>query len=215
MLWETVIELLRATIFSVAQVFNGNLGLAACVVSFGMRLLLLPITLPLARRALAHQRRLLAFRPQIERIRKRYANDPLRQAREIAAFYERRGEKQVDSAGLYGALVQTPFLAGLYAALRRGVGDGVRFLWIGDLARPSVIVTVVVAVLSMAAMVAAPSADPARRLSWVSLLLTAGITFWFLSSNSAVFALASGAGVLVNGVQGLLLRRERSRPSTT
>jgi len=45
------------------------------------------------------------------------------------------------------------------------------------------------------------------------LLLTAGVTIWFLMSSSALFALASGAGSAVNVLQGFILRSERARSS--
>ena len=121
MFWTQLVDLLRAVIFGVAHVCNGSLGLAVCLVSFALRLALLPLTLRLARRALMHQRRLLALKPEVDRLRKRHVNDPTAQWRETAAFYERRGVKPVDPAGLFGALVQVPIFGAFFAALRRGV----------------------------------------------------------------------------------------------
>ena len=216
MLWTAVIDLLRALIFTTAQVCNGSLGVAVCLVSIVLRLVLLPLTLRLARRALAHQRRLLAFKPQVDRIQARFAKDPAAQLRETVAFYERQGVKQVDSAALWGAAIQMPIFAALYSALRKGVGAGVRFLWVGDLSLPNFLLTLVVTTLTVAGVALSPGVEPGRRVSLLPLLFTAGITVWILLSTPSVFAVATGAGSLVSVLQAVVLRRsERVRTVAT
>src|SRR6187401_2901095 len=76
MFWSDVIDLLRALIFSVAHVCNGSVGVAVIVISFTLRVALLPLTLRLARRALRHQRRLAELEPELERQQSRYAKNP-------------------------------------------------------------------------------------------------------------------------------------------
>jgi YidC/Oxa1 family membrane protein insertase len=213
MFWTSLVELVRAVIFAVAHVCNGSLGLAVCVVSVVLRLLLLPLTLRLARRALEHQRRLATLKPELERVQRRYRDDPAALWRETAAVHRRRGVKPVDPAGFFGGLVQLPLFAAFYAALRGGVGAGVRFLGIGDLAGSSALLGLVVAVLTAIGVAVSPSAEPAPRIAWVPILVTSAVTFWILASTSAVFTLATAAGSLVNVAQALLLRRRRT-PST-
>ena len=206
--WSDLIEMLRAVIFGVAQVTNGRIGVAVVLVTLAVRLALLPLTLRLARRGLAHQRRLVELRPELERVRRRYANDPAGQMRATAAFFRNRGVKQVDAAALAGALAQAPVFAALYSALRRGLGAGVRFLWIPDTSLANTLLTLVVGGVTAASIAAAPTAEPGRTAPLVSLILTAGLTIWFLSSSSALFALSAGTGSAVQVFQGLLLRRE-------
>jgi YidC/Oxa1 family membrane protein insertase len=76
MFWTDVVDVLRAIIFGVAHVCNGSVGVAVILVSLAIRLALLPLTLRLARRAREHQRRLNELRPELERLQRRYANDP-------------------------------------------------------------------------------------------------------------------------------------------
>lgn len=205
--WAHIIDALQAAIFSLAHFSGGSLGLAVIALSLAIRLTLLPMTVRLARRALAHQRRLTALQPEVAQLRRRYANDPQAQWRETAALYEHRGVKPVDPANLIGGLVQAPILAALYAALRKGIGTGVRFLWVRDLSLPNLILGLIVAAVTVAGVALTPPADPARRVSVVQLALAAGVTIWLLTSTSALFALASGAGSVVNLVQAGLVRR--------
>jgi YidC/Oxa1 family membrane protein insertase len=208
MLWSDLVDLLRALFFGVAHVTNGSLGVAVILVTLAIRLALLPLTLRLARRGLAHQRRLAELRPELERLQRRYAEDPVAQMRETSAFFRNRGVKQVDTAALLGALAQAPVFATLYSALRRGLGAGVRFLWIGDTSLANSLITIIVSGVTAASIAAAPSVDPGRTAPLLSLILAAGFTVWFLSSSSALFALSAGTGSVVQAVQGLLLRRE-------
>jgi YidC/Oxa1 family membrane protein insertase len=207
MFWAEVIDLLRALIFSVAHVCNGSIGVAVIVVSLVIRLALLPLTLRLARRAAAHRRRLLELQPEVERLQRRYAKDPSAMWRETAAFYRRRGVKQVDMAGILGGLAQAPVFIALYSVLRRGLGSGIRFLWIADSAVPNAILTVIVAGLTTASIAVGPTAG-SRTTQLIMLGLMAAMTLWFLSSTSALFALSTGAGSLVSALQGFLLRRK-------
>ncbi len=209
--WSDLIEMLRALIFGIAHVTNGSIGVAVILVTLAIRLALLPLTLRLARRALARQRRMAELKPELERLQRRYAKDPAAQMRETAAFYRNRGMSQVDSAGLLGALAQAPVFAALYSALRKGLGAGVRFLWIGDTSLPSLGLTLFMGGMAAASLAAAPAAEPGKTAPLFTLVLAAGFTVWFLSSSSALFALSAGAGSAVQAFQGLLLRREGAK----
>jgi YidC/Oxa1 family membrane protein insertase len=206
MFWSEVIDMLRALIFSVAHVCNGSVGVAVILVSFTIRLALLPLTLRLARRARDHSRKLQALKPELDRLNKRYAKDPEALWRAMSRLYRRRGVKPFDSAGLLGGLAQAPIFAALYSTLRRGVGAGIRFLWIGDTSLPNLLLTLSVAALT--GLLALGSPENTRGVQVVSAAVFAGITLWFLSSASALFALSTAAGSAVGALQMWMLRRE-------
>lgn len=207
MLWTTAVEMLQALIFSLAHVFNGSLGWAVVTLSLALRVLLLPLTLRLAQRAFENQRRLIDLRPQIERLQRRHANDPRAQMRALAELYERNGVRLLDPAVVLGGLAQAPIYAAMFAALRKGIGDGVRFFWVRDLAAPSVVLSLAVGALTVAGMAMAPTGDPARRVALLPLLIMGAMTVWFLSSTSALFALSAASTSVVNVVQSALMRR--------
>jgi YidC/Oxa1 family membrane protein insertase len=215
MLWNCLVDLLRAAVFATAHACNGSLGLAVCLVSLAIRLALLPLSIRLTCRALAHQRRVLELKPELDRLRKIHAGDPNTLWQETTALYKRRGVTPMDAAGLVGTLIQLPILGAFFAALRRGIGVGVRFLWVSDLGRPSAVLTALVSLLTVVGVALTPAADPSRRVAWLQLLLTAGFTVWLLSSASALFALATGAGSLVGVLQSLLVGRALRRRHAT
>jgi hypothetical protein len=55
-----------------------------------------------------------------------------------------------------------------------------------------------------------PVPESARNVQLITVVLMAGMTVWFLSSTSALFALSTGAGSLVGILQAVILRRDDS-----
>jgi membrane protein insertase Oxa1/YidC/SpoIIIJ len=149
------------------------------------------------------------LKPALERMQRRYANDPVAMLRKTQAFYRNRNVKQVDPAGFFGALAQAPVFMSLYAALRRGLGH-IRFLWIADTSVSNTLLTLVVASLTGLVLLINPAPESARNVRLITVALIAGMTVWFLASTSALFALSTGAGSLVGILQAAMLRRDES-----
>jgi YidC/Oxa1 family membrane protein insertase len=211
-MWAGFVELIRVTIFAAAHLCAGSLGAGILSVSIVMRLALLPLTLRLARQARLRQTRLAALQPEIEAIQRRYANDPVRRMRETQLLYAANGIR-LSPRGIFGLLVQLPLVGGLFSAVRAGLGARVRFLWIGDLARPDALLVAAVTVLTAGSMMLMPKPQSPSSASntLVLLLLSVGGTLFFLWSASSAVALSMGAGSLVSGLQSWLLARDRVR----
>jgi membrane protein insertase Oxa1/YidC/SpoIIIJ len=112
---------------------------------------------------------------------------------------------------LLGGLVQVPLLAALFSAVRSGLGVGVRFAWVADLARPDRLLIGLVASLAAGAAWIAPTAAPNQSAQGAAVLVAALASIVFLWSMSSAIALSWGAGSLVSALQSLLLRREYAR----
>lgn len=88
----------------------GGLGTALAIVVFtaAVRLALHP----LARRQAAADRARLALAPQVETLRRRYRNDPVRAHQEVTALYRAEGTSMF--AGIGPALLQIPVFSVVY-----------------------------------------------------------------------------------------------------
>jgi YidC/Oxa1 family membrane protein insertase len=210
-MWSSFVEIFRAAIFASAHLFGGRLGSGILFVSFAVRLALLPLTLYITRRALAQQRRRAALQPQLKRLQARHASDPARLFAETRKLHQQHGVTIFDSHSLLGGLVQVPLLAALFSAVRSGLGVGVRFAWVADLARPDRLLIGLVASLAAGAAWIAPSAAPNQSAQGAAVLVAALASIVFLWSMSSAIALSWGAGSLVSALQSLLLRREYAR----
>ncbi|MFL5416108.1 MAG: YidC/Oxa1 family membrane protein insertase [Myxococcales bacterium] len=210
-MWAAFVELLRAGIFSAAHVCGGSLGGGILVVSALLRLGLLPLTLRLARRAREQQAQVAALRPEIDALQRRYATDPLRLMQETRALQAKHGVKLVTPSSLVGLAIQFPILGGLFSAVRNGLGAKVRFLWVGDLARPDGVLLLGVAALTAWGISTAPT-TPGQTAGQTPLLVISVLgTVAFLWSASSAVALSFGAGSLVSVLQNWLLSRDVRR----
>jgi YidC/Oxa1 family membrane protein insertase len=211
-MWAALVELVRATIFVASHLVGGSLGAAVILVSAGVRLALLPLTLRAARQARAQQAKMDALKPQIDRLNTRFATNPWKLYTETQALYRRNGIQPFGGAGL-STLIQLPLLGALFSAVRTGLGAGVRFLWIENLSRANGVLLLIVAGMSAAAASVAPTTPGSTITPRVMSLLAAGATLVFLWSASSTVALSVGAGSAVSALQNWLLKRDVRVPA--
>jgi len=200
--WLFIVDLFRALIFSAAQLFGGSVGSGILAASILVRLALLPLTLRVARRMRAHQEQMAKLAPEIETLRKRYGRDRARLAEAMSALFRKRGIDPFPRGVVSSMLVQLPVSIALYDAVANGVGRGVKYLWIRDLAKPDALVAVAAALL--AGIAASGSGTPAAK---ATILVSASITLfiaWRLSAGVGLYWVASSA---ISVVQMLFLRK--------
>src|SRR5207237_3710906 len=118
-------DFFRAAIFAAAQVFGGSLGAGIIAVSLGVRLALLPLTIRLARRALAQQAILARLQPKLQRLQRRYRNDPAARLQRTQALYRRAGVPLFDPAAMLRGLFHVIVVAGVSSAILLCLGVAV------------------------------------------------------------------------------------------
>jgi YidC/Oxa1 family membrane protein insertase len=185
------------------------MGLAIAVVSLVLRVLLLPLTLRLAYRALETQAAVKRIEPQLARVREKYKSDPRRVMEETARLYQANGIKLVDGGSLVGTAIQAPIFLGLFSAIRRGLATGGRLLWIKDLALPDAALAGCCALVTVLSVALGPTLPAAQRVP--AILVSALLTLVFLSRMAAGVSLYTLASGLVGLGQAVLVRRRAAR----
>ena len=214
-MWATLVDLVRATIFVTAHVIGGSVGGAVILVTTGVRLALLPLSLRAARQARAQQGRIDALRPELARLQARYKTSPWTLYVETQELYRRHGIQAPGRAGFASALIQLPLFGALYTAVRSGLGAGARFLWIDNLSRGNLLLLVIVSAASGLAASVAPATPGATQAARLVPFLAAGATLFFLWSASSTLVLSIGAASAVSALQNWLLRRETRLAAST
>ena len=104
--WSSFVDLLRVVLFALAHVCGGSLGGGIIMLSFIIRLALLPLTLRLAMRARDYQDAIRRLGPELEKLRRRHANDRVRLAQatqeRLALLYNSQGLRPAEIAGKLG-----------------------------------------------------------------------------------------------------------------
>jgi YidC/Oxa1 family membrane protein insertase len=191
-----------------ASLFDGSMGWAILCLALALRFALLPLTLHMARKALANQQKMKALQPQVEAIRARLKDKPQEAFAAVAALYKENGVRLLDRSTLLGALVQLPVFGLLYRTVSHASAGSGPFLWMRSLASPDAALTALILLLTGLAAWYYPSAsDPSMLMVAVQVTVMAFMV-WKLSAGLGLYWAASSG---VNAVQTLMLRRERSR----
>lgn len=197
--WSGLVDGLAASYEAAAAMLGWGLGPAILVVTFLVRLALVPATLPLTLRSRVWQAAYRRLKPEIREARRVHRDDPGRSIKEVDALYASAGIRVVDWSGLLSALIQLPVLVALFQAVL-GLSEGT------PLAESSVAVGVMAGFVAAASSLDGP--PKAGRLA-----IFGGLPFVF------VLWLGAGIGWYLTGVsaatlvQALLTRRaERVNP---
>lgn len=208
---DFALDAVRAAVFAAAHLFGGSIGGGVLVVSLAVRLAFLPLTLRLARRAAQQQALLARLRPELMRLQERYRKQPDELLRRTRALYRRSGYRAIDPQALLGGLIQAPVLAGVYGAVRRGLGAGASFLWIADLARPDAILALTVSGLAAVATYLGVRAGPQPQQAATQATISGLVTLLFFGRASSALLLSWAGSSLGNVGQALLLLRGHRR----
>ena len=127
---------------------------------------------------------------------------------ETRAVYAEHGISLMDPSNIIGIAIQIPVLSGLFAAVRKGLGAKVRFLWVPDLARPESLMILGVTALTAWGTSTAPTAPSQSSAPTALVMVSVVLTLAFLWSASSAVAVSMGAGSLVTLLQNWLLARD-------
>ena len=205
-IWVGFVDALETLLFVLTQTFGGNLAWAIVAFSLGVRIALLPLTYRIARQTQANRAKLLALRPDLEKLQQRFRKDPRRLMTETSRLYAKHDYKP--TAGLLGTMIQLPFILGAFQALRSmlaGAASG-RFFWISNIARPDIGLALVVTVLTYVVTLMSPQIGSQAR--WLVIGIPVVMTLVILMRMSAAYGLYWGASTIVGGIQSFMLRRQ-------
>lgn len=205
-------DILASGMALLTAVFDGNLGWAIVALALAVRLTLLPLTLHLARKMIANQKKVKALQPQVEAIRTRLAADPKAMFTAISALYKEHGAHMIDRSNLFGAMAQLPVFLLMYKAISNasaavGMG-GTGFLWIRNLATPDVALSAIVLALTAVASFYAPTGADNAMLMMVIQVAVLAFVLWQLSAGVGLYWAASAT---VSVIQTGILRYEQRR----
>src|ERR671910_386693 len=148
---------------------SGSWGIAIILMTFTVRLAILPLTF----KGVKSMQRLQTLQPAIKQIQERYKDDKQRMNQEVMAFYQR--EKVNPLGSCFPLLLQIPFFISLFYLLRsdefqQDISDNPGFLAIDNLAKTvsdpvllGVLIVLYVGTQLAASAVTAISADPTQR----------------------------------------------------
>ncbi len=195
-----------ALLANLSHSFGGSLGWGIVVLSLGIRVALLPLTVSLARRARRNQEIMQRLQPELNRLRQRYEKKPERLFQEMRKLYRQHDCSPLDIPMLVGSFVQLPIFGMLYSSIRNSLTASSAFLWIRNLASPDLLLTLVILFLTGVSAYFMPSAPGQMRSTLVVLQVM--VTFFIVWKLAAGLGLYWASSSLVGMFQTLWLRRQ-------
>ncbi len=129
-MWQALVELIRNGIVFFGDL-TGNYGVGIIILTVLVRLALVPLTVSQSRSTAKMQK----VNPEIEKIKKKYKDDPTKQNEETMRIWKEHGVNPL--AGCLPLLLQMPIIIAMFQALRGfEFAEAANFLWIPELASP-------------------------------------------------------------------------------
>lgn len=190
-MWDALIGLLKGALDAFFT-WTGNYGVAIILLTLVVRLVLLPLTFSQVR----SMQKMQELQPELQRIQKKYRNDPQRLNEETMKLWRQHGVSPL--AGCLPVLIQLPILWAFFQALNTFEFKGAaHFIWIENLAAPDpfYILPILAGVTTYwVSVTASPrvSADPSQRMltyvfpvmiTYFSLRFPSGLALYWVASN--------------------------------
>jgi len=211
-LWNLWIALLQSALANISVYFGLSEAMAVIVLTMLARATLMPVSLTSAVRMEVNKQKMKLLKPQIDALRTIYPSDPAKVAAETMRIYRENKVRLLDRLAIANIGTQGIFGIGIFQVLGKASFTS-KFLWISSLAKPDVLLTIVVSALMLLAMVLMPgaTAEHSTLIIMVVSVLVAAVTLAAMPSAVGIYWATSNAFTVL---QTLLLRmvlRSRSQ----
>jgi len=202
-IWSTWLQLL-ATIVNYLSINVGLAdGLAIIVFTLSVRIICLPLSIKAALQSHRNRIGLAALQPELELLKNRFADDPAALTKKTLALYKERGIRFFDRTALANMSIQGVFGISMLQTLRY-LGLKSSFLWIANLAKPDIALTVVVAGLTFFTMLLTPGTSEHTNL--LLYFIPAFVSAFILVNFPSALAVYWMTSNVVTLTQQLLVR---------
>ena len=196
--WSALVTAIESGFSAAGEALGGHPAAGVFALTLVVRLALVPVMLPLARRGREWREVHRRIRPEIKRITRENRQDPARMQAELKALHHRNGIGQIDKAGLLGAVIQLPILIAFFQAVIHFSADT-------PLASGGLIPGLAAGAMSYLSTVVGDASTP-KPAAWAAGVLPVAIAAW-LGRGVALYL----AAFYLGSVGQALLMKRRSR----
>lgn len=208
-LWTAWLSLLSSSLQSLTSHFGVSEAVAIILLTAAARLLLMPVSLKAAYQGEMSRRALEQLKPELQRLKETFKDDQAALAAQTMQLYKAHGLNPFGRWALLNIGTQTVFGLAMFQELSKASITG-RFLWIANLAKPDVWLTLVVTILMLLGMALMPglNAEMSTLVIIAIPVAVAVIAIATLPASVGVYWATSNAFTVF---QALVLRQMLSR----
>lgn len=203
-IWHSWTALLTDTLNLIASQLGVHQAVAIIVMTLLARLALMPISLTSAVRMEASKRKMKLLKPELEGLKELHKDDRAKLSSETMRLYRERGVTLMDSMTFANFATQGVLGIGLFQVLGKASITS-KFLWITNLAKPDVWLSVLIVALMLLSMALMPGAtsDTTQLITMVVSVAAIGLMIFAVPSTVGIYWATSSVVTLV---QTLMLR---------
>jgi YidC/Oxa1 family membrane protein insertase len=211
-LWTQWTQLLETCLSLLVTQFGLSQALAIILLTLLARSLMMPVSLSAAYKMHLNKQRLERVQPELEALRRRYKDKPQVMAEKTLALYRKYDIRFMDRLSLMSAGAQTVFGIGVFQVLNR-ISLSSKFLWISNLAKPDLLLTVITGLLMLLGMALMPgaTADASMLMMLAVSVVISVIAVAALPSALGIYWATSNAVTIIQSLalRGLIARHSR------
>ena len=203
-IWHSWTALPANILALISSQFGVTEAVAVILLTLMARAILMPVSLTSAVRMEANKQKMKLLKPDLDALKELHKNDPSKLASETMRLYRERGVRLLDRLTVANIGTQGFFGIGLFQVLSQATFTS-KFLWIANLAKPDILLTVLVSALMFLGMALMPgaTAEPGMLIMMTLSVVVATVTIFALPSAVGLYWATSNA---VTVAQTLILR---------
>lgn len=184
-------------------------AIAIILITLSIRLLLMPINITAMINMHRNKKALSALKPELEQLKTTYQDNPSEIAKRTMMLYKKHNIKLLDKMSVANMASQGVFGFGMFQALQQMVFNS-KFYWISNIAKPDVLLALVVGALTYFSMLMMPgSAEQTSTLFFIIPAIISIIALInFPSAIGLYWATSSGTALLQSCVMNSYFKRQ-------
>lgn len=208
-IWHSWIALLTHSILFFSSYFDISEAMAIIALTLITRITLMPIALSTAYRTEINKQKISRIKTETDALKLQYKGKPAQLIAATRQLYRTNGIRLIDRLSIFNLSCRGVSSYGLFQALSKA-GFSSKFLWISSLAKPEVLLTLLVGALMFISMAIMPGAT-SEPSTLIMIGLAVIVTIIAIAALPSAIAIYWATSNTVSIIQGLLLRGLLSR----
>jgi len=199
-IWSMWVTLIENSMLFASSYFGVSEAIAIIAVTLLARIMLLPISYKSAYKMYTNKLAMKALKPELDQLNSKFKNDPVQLAEVTMSLYKEKGIRLLDKTTVLSMGAQGILGVGIFQALKEMLFNS-KFLWIPDLAKPDIILAVLLAVITFLMMTLMPGA--AEQSVWLMLavpVIISVVVYFTLPAAIGIYLIASNVVTLCQSI---------------
>lgn len=208
--WTFWTEFLANSINYISVQFGLNEAISIILLTLFLRIILFPLSYSTAYNGYKNKTTMLKLKPELDHIKEKYKNNPSEIMQKTMSLYKKHKITLFPKSTIYNLVLQGAFGIGAFQAIRNMTLSS-KFLWIANIAKPDILLAILVGILTFLSMSLMPgSAEQNMTLIFmVASIISVVVLISFPSGVGLYWATSNLVAISQQLILRIVISRER------